>query len=57
MLFQLRENTVLLSLGFEKLEGLKELMHTLNAPEDEVRLGKKRMGSARLPIRLRCMVP
>ena len=36
---------MLLSLGYGKLKGLGELIRTLNAPEGEVRLDTKRMGS------------
>ena len=57
MLFQLRENTVLLSLGCGKLKGLGELVRALNASEGEVYLDTKRVGSARFPICLRCMMP
>ena len=39
------------------MKGLGELMRTLNALKGEVLLDTKRVGSARLPVRLRRMVP
>ena len=54
LLFQSRENTVLLNLGCGKL---KDLMHILNEPEGEVCSDTKRMGSTHFPTRLRHMVP
>ena len=57
MLFQLRENTVLLSLGCGKLKGLGELVRTLNAPEGVVRLDTKHMGNTCFPTCLWSMLP
>ena len=57
MFFQMRENTVLLSLGCGKLKGLRELMLILNASKGEVRLHTKHMESARFPTSLWRMVP
>ena len=48
---------MLLSLRPRKLKGLGELMRILNAPEGEVRLDTKRMGSAHFLTCLWCMVP
>ena len=48
---------MLLSLDYEKLKGLGELMCTLNVLEGEVHLVTKHTGSARLPTRLRRMMP
>ena len=52
MLFQSRENTMLLSLRREKLKGLGELMRILNTSEGEGHLDTKRVGSTRFPTRL-----
>ena len=43
---------MLLSLGCRKLKGLGELMRILNAPEGEVHLDTKRVGSTRFPTYL-----
>ena len=56
MLFQARENTMLLSLGCKKLVGLGELMRTLNMPEGEVCLDTKRVGRACFPTCLQRML-
>ena len=45
-----------LNLGCGKLKGLRELIHTLNAPEGEARLDTKHLGSARFPTFLRQML-
>ena len=41
---------MLLNFGCGKLKGLGELMHTLNAPEGEVCLNTKHVGSVRFPM-------
>ena len=56
MLFQMRENTVLLSLRCKKLKGLVELMCILNALEGEVCLHTKHVGSTSFLTRLWRMV-
>ena len=45
-----------LNLRCEKLKGLGKLMHTSNMLEGEACLGTKRVGRARFPISLRCMM-
>ena len=56
VLFQSRENIVLLNRGWEKLKGLGKLMHTLNALEGGACLDTTCMGSTCFPTCLRRML-